>query len=244
VEYPAWKDAYRESGAGDFQVGRDLLLEQPRPGWRPGKDIAGTVTRQAADGTGPRPGQRVAGHPDQDGWAERAAVPTDRLVVVPDTIDLTVAAALPLAGLTALRLLRLAGPAASRRVLVTGASGGVGHYFTELAADQGATGHRGVRHRRARRAPARPRRGRCGHRGPGQRGTVRCGHRLRRRQHDAGRLAQAHPARNLGPWTALTDLAEDIAELRQAAVAAAEPLGLGIVAAGTAPPADPDTRSS
>jgi len=46
---------------------------------------------------------------------------------------------------------------------------------------------------------------------------------------------------NSRPWTALTDLAEDIAELRRAAIAAAEPLGLGVVAAGTVPLADPDT---
>jgi carboxylate-amine ligase len=46
---------------------------------------------------------------------------------------------------------------------------------------------------------------------------------------------------NSRPWGRLTDLAEDIAELRQAASAAAEPLGLGIVAAGTVPLADPDT---
>ena len=46
---------------------------------------------------------------------------------------------------------------------------------------------------------------------------------------------------NSHPWVDLTDLAEDIAGLRQAAIAAAEPLGLGIVAAGTVPLADPDT---
>jgi carboxylate-amine ligase len=45
---------------------------------------------------------------------------------------------------------------------------------------------------------------------------------------------------NSRPWTSLTDLAGDIAALRQAAIAAAEPLGLGIVAAGTVPLADPD----
>lgn len=39
----------------------------------------------------------------------------------------------PLAGLTALRLLRTAGPVIGRRILLTGASGGVGHYLTELA---------------------------------------------------------------------------------------------------------------
>lgn len=46
---------------------------------------------------------------------------------------------------------------------------------------------------------------------------------------------------NSRPWVRLTDLALDIANLRQAAIAAAEPLGLGIVAAGTVPLADPDT---
>ena len=46
---------------------------------------------------------------------------------------------------------------------------------------------------------------------------------------------------NSRPWVALTELAGDIAKLRQAAIAVAEPLGLGIVAAGTVPLADPDT---
>jgi glutamate---cysteine ligase / carboxylate-amine ligase len=46
---------------------------------------------------------------------------------------------------------------------------------------------------------------------------------------------------NSRPWARLTDLAEDLAALRHAAIAAAEPLGLGIVAAGTVPLADPDT---
>jgi len=76
----------------------------------------------------------------------------------------------------------------------------------------------------------------------------------RRLTAQAGRLMERLPAdrfsaelqrsvleANSRPWTGLTDLAQDIAELRQAAVAAAEPLGLGIVAAGTVPLADPDT---
>jgi len=46
---------------------------------------------------------------------------------------------------------------------------------------------------------------------------------------------------NSRPWASLADLAEDLAALRRAAIAAAEPLGLGIVAAGTVPLADPDT---
>ncbi|KOU90341.1 MULTISPECIES: zinc-binding dehydrogenase [Streptomyces] len=118
--------------------GETFLLEDPRPGWLPGKDVAGLVVQAAADGSGPGIGARVVGHPAQGGWAEYAAVPTHSLAVLPDSIDSVRAAALPLAGITALRLLRTAGPVAGLRVLLTGASGGVGHYVTELAVGAGA----------------------------------------------------------------------------------------------------------
>lgn len=104
----------------------------------PGKDIAGRVVRAAADGSGPAEGARVVAHIEAGGWSERVAVPTGRLVALPDGVSSEVAAALPLAGLTAWRLLRAAGDVAGRRVLLTGASGGVGHYFVELAAGAGA----------------------------------------------------------------------------------------------------------
>jgi NADPH2:quinone reductase len=58
--------------------------------------------------------------------------------VLPDSISAIQAAALPLAGLTALRLLRVAGNITRQSILLTGASGGVGHYVTELAAGAGA----------------------------------------------------------------------------------------------------------
>jgi NADPH:quinone reductase-like Zn-dependent oxidoreductase len=118
--------------------GETFLLEHPRPGLLPGKDIAGLVVQAAADGSGPGIGARVVGHPAQGGWAEYAAVPTHSLAVLPDSIDSARAAVLPLAGITALRLLRTAGALAGRRVLLTGASGGVGHYVTELAVGAGA----------------------------------------------------------------------------------------------------------
>jgi NADPH:quinone reductase-like Zn-dependent oxidoreductase len=107
-------------------------------GWRPGQDVAGRVVRAATDGSGPAAGQRVVGHPDSGGWAERVAVPADRLAVLPDKVSAVDAAALPLAGLTALRLLRETGTLTGRRILLTGASGGVGHFVTELAANAGA----------------------------------------------------------------------------------------------------------
>ena len=118
--------------------GETFQLEATRVDWRPGKDVAGLVVQAAADGSGPAVGRRVVGHPPQGGWAEYVAVPTHSLAELPDTVDAVTAAALPLAGLTALRLLRVVGDTAGRRILITGASGGVGHYFVELAAAAGA----------------------------------------------------------------------------------------------------------
>jgi NADPH2:quinone reductase len=114
-----------------------LLALRPR-GWRPGQDIAGVVTRAAADGSGPAAGTRVAGLVDQAGWAERVAVPTDRLAVLPDTVSYASAATLPMAGTTALRTLRFGGELSGRRVLVTGAGGAVGRFQVQLAARHGA----------------------------------------------------------------------------------------------------------
>jgi NADPH:quinone reductase len=107
-------------------------------GWLPGQDVAGRVVQAAADGSGPGVGQRVVGHPDAGGWAERVAVPTTALAVLPDAIDTVDAAALPLAGITAVRMLREVGTVFGLRILITGASGGVGHFVTELAAAAGA----------------------------------------------------------------------------------------------------------
>jgi NADPH2:quinone reductase len=109
-----------------------------RAGWRPGQDVAGVVVAAAPDGTGPAVGTRVVGHPEGSGWAERVLIPLDKITELPAEVPSTTAAALPLAGLTALRLIRAAGSLAGRKVLLTGASGGVGHYLTELAAGAGA----------------------------------------------------------------------------------------------------------
>lgn len=118
--------------------GETLLLERPRPGWRPGKDAAGTVVQPAGDGRGPRSGTRVVAHPPDGAWAEQVAVPVEDIAEIPADVSAATAAALPLAGLTAMRLLRGAGPLDGRRLLITGASGGVGHYVVELAAAAGA----------------------------------------------------------------------------------------------------------
>jgi NADPH2:quinone reductase len=135
---PAAGEALVAVEAFSVNRGETFLLEDPPAGWRPGKDIAGRVAQAAADGTGPRAGTRVVGHPPSRGWAERVAVSASTLVELPDEVPAVTAAALPLAGLTALRLVRAAGPLIGKRLLITGASGGVGHYVTELAVASGA----------------------------------------------------------------------------------------------------------
>lgn len=135
---PGANEALVKVEAFSVNRGETFKLEAPVAGERPGKDIAGLVVQPAADGSGPAGITRVVGHPMAGGWAEYVAVPTDALAVLPDGVSAIRGAALPLAGLTALRLLRTAGPVVGRRVLLTGASGGVGHYVTELAAAAGA----------------------------------------------------------------------------------------------------------
>jgi NADPH:quinone reductase-like Zn-dependent oxidoreductase len=72
------------------------------------------------------------------GWAEHRAVDTGELAVLPDGVDFGAAAALPMAGVTALRAVRRLGPILGQRVLITGASGGVGRFAVQLAARAGA----------------------------------------------------------------------------------------------------------
>lgn len=107
-------------------------------GRRLGQDIAGVVVQAAGDGSGPAVGTRVVGHPEGAGWAEQVAVPTTKLAVMPMGLAATTAATLPLAGLTALRLVRAAGDVLGRRALLTAAAGGVGFFLTELLAGAGA----------------------------------------------------------------------------------------------------------
>ena len=137
-QQPAPNQAVVEVRAFSLNRG-ELRLFQIRPeGWRPGQDIGGVVIRPAADGSGPEAGARVVALTDSAGWAERAAVPAHRMAVLPDNVLLEEAAALPVAGLTALRTLRHGAPLLGKRVLITGAGGGVGHLATQIASRSGA----------------------------------------------------------------------------------------------------------
>ncbi|MFG2792109.1 zinc-binding dehydrogenase [Streptomyces sp. NPDC048419] len=134
-------------GAGEFLLdvrayavnpGETKLIEERPDNWRPGQDVAGVVLAPAADGSGPQAGARVVARVDWEGWAERVAVPVHRSAVLDERVGLEQAATLPIAGLTALRALRTGGAVLGRRVLVTGATGGVGQFAVQLARLSGA----------------------------------------------------------------------------------------------------------
>lgn len=113
-------------------------LQVAEPGWRPGWDFAGIVETGAADGSGPEPGVRVVGILPSGAWAERVNCRSHAVAVLPEAVSYAQAATLPVAGLTALHALRQGGLLLGHKVLVDGASGGVGHLACQLAAAAGA----------------------------------------------------------------------------------------------------------
>ncbi|MCG6498001.1 NAD(P)-dependent alcohol dehydrogenase [Kitasatospora sp. A2-31] len=120
----------------------------PRPPVVVGMDFAGVVDAVGPGVTGFAPGDRVVGGTDfsrrqRGSYADSVVVRADQLCPVPDSVDLTVAAALPVSGVTArmavveLGRIRRVQPA-ERRVLVLGASGAVGQFAVQIARSEGA----------------------------------------------------------------------------------------------------------
>jgi NADPH:quinone reductase len=135
---PAANQAVVEVHAASLNRGEVSALRDADEGWRPGWDVAGSVIRAAADGTGPAEGTRVVGWVNGGAWAERAAVRTDHLAAIPDALSFEAAATLPVAGLTAVGVLSVTGTLLGRSVAITGAAGGVGRFAVQLAHMAGA----------------------------------------------------------------------------------------------------------
>ncbi|MFI6292637.1 NAD(P)-dependent alcohol dehydrogenase [Nonomuraea sp. NPDC050790] len=111
-------------------------LRRPKPGSILGADLAGVVERVGADVRGLAVGDEVFGGVRLGAFAEAVAVPQETLVPKPEGVSFEEAAAVPMAGQTALKALD--GLAAGQRVLVNGASGGIGTFTVQIAKSLGA----------------------------------------------------------------------------------------------------------
>jgi NADPH:quinone reductase len=118
-----------------------------RPPYVPGRGVSGSVSSagpidpvgSAGPGAGSaREGRRVVADTPAGGYLEQAVVPADRLIPVPDGLDLATAAALLHDGRTAFALVQATVPQAGEWVLVVGAAGGLGLLLVQLARQAGA----------------------------------------------------------------------------------------------------------
>jgi NADPH:quinone reductase-like Zn-dependent oxidoreductase len=119
-----------------LNFGEVAFIARRSPGEVPGWDTAGVVLESPPGG--PPVGARVVAFGWSGGWAQRRLVDVANVAVLPDDVSFEDASVLPVAGVTALRAVRRLGSVLGRRVLVTGASGGVGGYAVQLLASAGA----------------------------------------------------------------------------------------------------------
>lgn len=126
----------------DYKLRKGCTVPADRLPIAPGRDVSGLVERCGAGVDRFRPCDEVYAmlpH-DRGGYTEFVATPADGCAPKPRCLDHVHAAAVPLAALTAWQgLFDHGGLEAGQRVLIHGASGGVGHLATQFAAVSGAT---------------------------------------------------------------------------------------------------------
>lgn len=104
-----------------------------------GCDVAGDVEAVGPNATRFKPGDAVFALLKEGGFAEYVAVPENRLLPKPENVTYQQAAAVPMAAVTALLAVRDAGRVApGQKVLINGATGGVGSFAVQIARADGA----------------------------------------------------------------------------------------------------------
>ena len=117
---------------------RSGVYKAPLP-FTPGSEAAGTVTAIGANVTTFRVGDRVSYAPVMGAYAEYAVVAADRLVPVPEAVDLRTAAAVTLQGMTAQYLATsVHALQPGDTALIHAAAGGVGLLLVQIAKMKGA----------------------------------------------------------------------------------------------------------
>ena len=119
---------------GDLLFQRGVVPGGPKPPFVPGCDLTGVVESVGAGVTGLEPGQRVTALVVSGGYSSAVNLPAERCVPVPDGVDPASVAAVTLNYFIAYQMLhRVAQVQSGQRILVHGASGGVGLAFLQLA---------------------------------------------------------------------------------------------------------------
>lgn len=104
-----------------------------------GSDASGVITGVGRNVKDFQTGDEIFGEFHLGGFGERLCASTELMMLKPPTMSFEDAAALPMAGVTALQGLRDRGRIkAGQKVLVNGASGGVGHFAVQIAKAWGA----------------------------------------------------------------------------------------------------------
>jgi NADPH:quinone reductase len=130
---PTANEALVRVQATSLNRGEVVRAKNAPAGQQVGWDVVGVVERPAEGGGGPAARTTVVGLVSNGAWAELVAVPVDYLATVPGGVTAAQVACVPVAGTTAFRALALSGFPMGKTVLVTGASGGVGHVAVQLA---------------------------------------------------------------------------------------------------------------
>ena len=152
IEFPAIGDedvlvrveaAGVEIGVWHVMAGKPYLLRVMGFGLRKpkalvrGRDVAGVIEAVGGNVTRFRPGDEVFGTADGS-FAEYASAPEGRIALKPKNLTFEQAAVVPISGGTALQALRKGNVQPGQKILVVGASGGVGSFAVQLAKSFGA----------------------------------------------------------------------------------------------------------